>query len=342
MQKTFHIAAITSVLCCRTWALPVIDSHTPATFSFAVTNGTAEVQTVSSVRASCGCLMPEEISGREIAPGAALPFVVSLNPLGMGGRLSKTVAVTLSPSGGTTVFPIEVVVRVRLALDRRDAAFGVVSDDADARTIPLRLKGTAAEAARIVSVEPPPHPVFRVAVGEDRRGLVVSLPPVGAHVADARKRVPPEDLRASAGPRAHTARGYLGAVAETWTVRTDDKLIPEILLPVSAVFEDRVSIAPAVLSVAPDEPVCSRTVLLRPNGDVAPFKVLSAATKPRPWGDATVIARPLGGWMVRIDAIDPDAVRQFSKNPYLEITTDIPGRETVEVPLRVLEGGKRP
>ena len=317
MQKTFHIAAITSVLCCRTWALPVIDSHTPATFSFAVTNATAEEQTVSSVRASCGCLMPEEISGREIAPGAALPFAVSLNPLGMGDRLSKSVAVTLSPSGGTTVFPIEVVVRVRLALDRRDAAFGVVSDDADARTIPLRLKGTAAEAARIVSVEPPPHPVFRVAVDEDRQGLVVSLPP-------------------------DKGRRALGAVAETWTVRTDDKLIPEILLPVSAVFEDRVSVAPAVLSVAPAEPVCSRTVLLRPNGGAAPFKVLSAVTKPRPWGDAAVVARPLGGWMVRIDSIDPDAVRQFSKNPYLEITTDIPGRETVEVPLRVLKGGKQP
>lgn len=300
-------------LCLRALALPVLDSHRPASFSFAITNGTAEVQTVSSVRASCGCLAPEGIVGREIAPGTALPFAVTLNPVGMSGRLSKSVDVTLAPSGTTRTFPIEVIVRVRLALDQRDAAFGVVSDDADSRTISLRLRGTAAEKARIVSVEAPAQPVFRVTVAEDCGGVAVSLPPA-------------------------EARHGLGAVAETWIVKTDDPVIPAIPLPVSALFEDRLSVAPPALAVAPGEPVCSRTVILRPNEGAAAFKVLAATTKPRHWGDAAVIARPLGGWMVRVDGIDPDAVRQFSKNPYLEITTDMSGRETIIVPLRVVEG----
>ena len=281
-------------------------------YRFAVTNATPEAQTVSSVVASCGCLSPEAIEGREIASGEALPFSVTLNPEGMGGRLSKTISVTLSPSGETVHFPIEVFVRVRLAFNRRDAAFGVVSDDADERTIPLRLRGTAAEAADIVSLEAPSDSVFRVTVDEDRKGVVVSLPSA-------------------------EARRSLGSVVETWTVKTDDAEIPVIRLPVSAIFEGCLSVSPAVLFVTADEPGCSRTVILRPNDGDAPFKVLSAMTKPRHWGDATIAARPGGGWMIRIDAINPDVVRQFSRNPYLEIATDIADMALVHVPLVIIE-----
>ena len=315
--KSVFVASLVFAVACECDADTISDSCDSISLAFAITNTTAEAQSVSSVVASCGCLAPEDIEGREIAPGSVLPFNVTLNPEGLSGRLSKTVSVTLSPSGEMVVFPIELFVRVRLAFDRRDAAFGVVSGDADARTISLRLRGTAAELARIVSVEAPPQSEFKVAVVEDRRGVVVSLPS--------------DDVRRT-----------LGTVAETWKVKTDDAEVPEIRLPVSAIFESRISVSPAVLYVSADEPVCSRTVLLLPKGDTASFKVLSAATKPRHWGDATVTARPLGGWMVRIDGIDPDAVRQFSRNPCLEIATDLPGGETIAVPLRVLEGGIQP
>ena len=63
--------------------------------------------------------------------------------------------------------------------------------------------------------------------------------------------------------------------------------------------------------------------------------MLSAETKPRKWGDVTILKRPLNGWMIRIANIDPVAVRQFSKKPYLEVKTDFPGMETFSVPLAV-------
>jgi hypothetical protein len=39
--------------------------------------------------------------------------------------------------------------------------------------------------------------------------------------------------------------------------------------------------------------------------------------------------------MVRVEGIDPVAVRQFSKKPYLEVTTDFPGMETIAIPVNV-------
>jgi len=78
----------------------------------------------------------------------------------------------------------------------------------------------------------------------------------------------------------------------------------------------------------------SRTVTLRRDDD-KPFKVLSAETKPRKWGDVKIVERPLGGWQVVVENIDPDAVRQFSKKPYLEVKTDLPDVEMLCVPLRV-------
>lgn len=81
----------------------------------------------------------------------------------------------------------------------------------------------------------------------------------------------------------------------------------------------------------------SRTVTLR-RDDGKPFKVLSAETKPRKWGDVKISERPLGGWQVVVESIDPDAVRQFSKKPYLEIGTDLSSGENVNVPLIVEKG----
>ena len=82
--------------------------------------------------------------------------------------------------------------------------------------------------------------------------------------------------------------------------------------------------------------------MIRPDGvagtspakrDAVPFKVISAETKPRKWGDVKIVRRPLNGWMVRIEGIDPEHVRQFSKRPFLEVTTDFPGMESFAIPL---------
>ena len=135
-----------------------------------------------------------------------------------------------------------------------------------------------------------------------------------------------------------------GIYSETWTIPTSDTEIPEIKFVVSARVADAVSVTPQVITVGWDEPVCSRMVMVR--GDSSRkerkerkevFSVLSADTKPRKWGDVKITQRPLNGWRIDIENIDPREVRQFSKRPFLEVKTNLSGMESFEIPLRVME-----
>ncbi|MBQ7190019.1 MAG: hypothetical protein IJR99_11455 [Kiritimatiellae bacterium] len=62
-------------------------------------------------------------------------------------------------------------------------------------------------------------------------------------------------------------------------------------------------------------------------------------TKPRKWGDVTITPRPRNGWRIDIGNIDPREVRQFSKRPFLDVKTNLPGMESFEIPLRVVNDG---
>ena len=134
-----------------------------------------------------------------------------------------------------------------------------------------------------------------------------------------------------------------GIYSETWTIPTSDKEIPEITFAVSARVADAVSVTPQVITVGWDEPVCSRMVMIRTVGSRVPrdrsMRILSAETKPRKWGDVKITPRPLNGWRIDIENIDPREVRQFSKRPFLEVKTNLPGMESFEIPLRVMQNG---
>ena len=142
-----------------------------------------------------------------------------------------------------------------------------------------------------------------------------------------------------------------GIYSETWTVPTSAPEIPEIAFPVSARVADAVSVTPQVITVGWDEPVCSRMVMMRggngqdarPGADaqerVPPVRILSAETKPRKWGDVKVAQRPLNGWRIDVENIDPREVRQFSKRPFLEVKTNLPEMKSFEIPLRVMQNG---
>ena len=141
-----------------------------------------------------------------------------------------------------------------------------------------------------------------------------------------------------------------GIYSETWTIPTSDAEIPEIKFAVSARVADAVSVTSQVITVGWDEPVCSRMVMVRGDGfshkehkeHKEGIKVFSAETKPRKWGDVKITQRPLNGWRIDIENIDPREVRQFSKRPFLEVKTNLSGMESFAIPLRVVnEGGIR-
>ena len=293
-------------------AVPVVWAHRPYVVQMAVTNRMTEVRRVAKVATSCACLTAkvrgESDATERVPPSGVLPFELTLNPAGMEGPVVKTASVTFD-DGTVETMTVRVQVKTRLALTPPDAAFGVIGPREMGRTVTAKLKGEVAERAKIVGVKGPERPFFDVAVAEDGKGVVVKMR---------------DDGRAGARPSLH---------AENWIVRTDDEEIPEIAFPVSVTIAGNIAVSPHVLTVGAGEGVCSRMVMVRG------AKVLSAETLPRKWGDVRIEARPLNGWRICIENVDPNEVRQFSKKPFLKIKTNVSGAESVEVPLRVEQEG---
>ena len=297
--------------------VPTVWAHRPYVVQRVVTNRTAAARTVAKVTTSCACLKAKAVGegggrGATALPGGVIPFELMLNPAGMEGPVVKAATVTFD-DGSSETMTVRANVRLRLGMKPQDAAFGAVKRQDAGRTITASLAGAALkDGARIVAVEPPPHAAFAVRPAEDGRSVTAAF--------------------AEGMPRS-------GCFSEIWTLRTNDTEVPEIKFPVNAFVTDELAVSPQVITVGWNDPVCSRVVTVRGKKS---FKVLSAETKPRTWGEVTVVQRPLNGWQLRIDGIDPTEVRQFSKKPFLEVKTDIPGMENFEIPFRVAEnGGKK-
>lgn len=301
------------------------DAHKPVTCHFAVTNTTDKAQTVESIRTSCACLMVKGMDAINcVPPGGVVPFEVVFDPAGMEGPVQKRVWVTLTPSKKIETFDISENVRLRLGFKPMDAAFGVIKRSETPQEIVAKLSGYAVDGVKIgepllAAEDTKGESVFNVQLGVDGKSVVAKF---------RDRNVLP------------------GIYSETWTIPTSDKEIPEIKFSVSARVADAVSVTPQVITVGWDEPVCSRMVMVR--NDVShkghkehkrDFKILSAETKPRKWGDVKIAPRPLNGWRIDIENIDPREVRQFSKRPFLEVKTSISGMESFDIPLRVVNDG---
>ena len=296
--------------------LGVIDQHRKVDCSFSITNNNWRERRVLGATGNCACLEVEAPTG-VLRRGEACRVKVIFNPAGMEGPVEKLVTVKME--GKTVEYPVKANVRLRLGLRPADANFGVIEVGKDvAAPIVCRLAGYAATNATLELV-PPAHPFFDVRL--DGRAVTVAF------------REPPTSP---------------GLYAEIWKLKTTDAEIPEIALPVSARVTGGLSVAPRRIDLPRTGGVCTRQVLIRAAAGTPPrtigdkavsppraLTVLGAETKPRKWGDVTILPRPLNGWLIRIANIDLAAVRQFSKRPYLEVKTDFPSLETFSVPLAV-------
>ena len=308
-----------------------------------------------------------------VPPGGVLPFDVELNPAGMEGHIEKRVWVTLAPIGGSpgTARPTRIVtfdvaadVRLRLGFKPMDAAFGVIKRSDTGREIVAKLSGYVAED---VTLGPPRILTGKNSDSGNPDNPVNLVNPVKKSLCvSAREKDTVFDVRLAPDGKSIVAkfldRNVLpGVYSETWTIPTSDGEIPEIKFAVSARVADAVSVTPQVITVGWDEPVCSRMVMVRTVGSriqrdrdgravspltaadaterVPPMHILSAETKPRKWGDVKITQRPMNGWRIDIENIDPREVRQFSKRPFLEVKTNLPGMESFEIPLRVVNDG---
>lgn len=301
--------AIVSCVVSSVWAdvnLGVVDAHRKCDCVFLITNRMSSVCKVTDVRSSCACLVLTA-DRDELSPGDVLTVKGVFNPAGFEGPVEKTVRV-----GFDSVPPVQhrlrAEVRVRLGLRPRDAAFGVIRRQDLGRVLTAELVGSAAATAGVTGVKGPKESVFEVRAAADHR-------------LEARFRKP--DL-------------LPGTYVETWTVCTTDPEIPEIPFLVGARIGDGLAVSPQMLTVGQEDPVGSKMVILRPEDRTRAFKVLSVETGPRKWGEVRLASRPYNGWQIVVDGVDPAELRQFSKFPFLKVTTDFPGMESFEIPLRVM------
>ncbi len=350
---------------------PAVDSHRPVIYHFAITNTTDKAQTVESIRTSCACLKVAVATSSTLPPNGVVPFEVVFDPAGMEGAVQKRVCATLAPSKKIVTFDISENIRLRLGFKPMDAAFGVIKRSETGREIVAKLSGYAADGVKLGE----PF-IQRRGAQEQSNVELLSLRgdsesrSLGEKSPSLQNSKTPSsesnlnsifDMRLGADGKSVVAkfrdRNVLpGIYTETWTIPTSDKDIPEIKFAVSARVADAVSVTPQVITVEWDEPLCSRMVMVRPSNPDNPvnpvrktlcdsaslrenFSILSAETKPRKWGDVKVTQRPLNGWRIDIENIDPREVRQFSKRPFLEVKTDLPGMESFAIPLRVVQNG---
>ena len=334
-----------------------IDAHKTITYRFTVTNTTGKAQMVESVRTSCACLKVKADAQERVPPGGVLPFDVVFDPAGMEGPVQKRVWVTLAPSKQIVTFAISENVRLRLGFKPMDAAFGVIKRSETGREITSKLSGYAADGAKLgmpiaLREGKEQTDLFAANAAHDSANAVrreqIRLLSRSDNRVNSVKNNSIFDVRLGADGKSVVAkfnnRNVLpGIYSETWTIPTSDKEIPEIKFVVSARVADAVSVTPQVIMVGWDETVCSRMVMVR--GDFSHkdhkerFKILSAETKPRKWGDVKITQRPMNGWRIDVENIDPSEVRQFSKRPFLEVKTNLPEMESFEIPLRVMQNG---
>lgn len=291
----------------------VLDDYKEHAFEFAITNSTETAQTVRDVRFSCACLRLDSDVSAKIGPGEALPIRVVFNPAGMEGPLDKTAEFALSPSGETVAFPVSAFVKVRCGIYPCRAALGAVNmAKVSAVSRHLSLGGYAVEgnSVRLVAATGPSNSVFSVSIDADGRGLSVGVAKEFA-------------------PRA-------GSFAETWRIATTDAEVPVITLPVGMDVIGDLEAIPSKLTARRLTGCQSLSVLVRPlNGNSV--TVLGAGTKPRKWGDVKLHRRGNGGWKIDVEEVEYEKVRQFSKQPYLEITTDSRQMPVVKIPLEVVQ-----
>ena len=281
--------------------LGTIDQHKVVDCSFAITNNNWRERAVLSAYGNCACLSID-VEKKTLKRGEACPVKVLFNPAGFEGPVSKLVTVQLD--GKKIEYPIKANVRLRLGFRPLDANFGVVAaGQTPVAPIVCKIAGTVAEKTSLELV-PPEKPHFDVKLEK------------GIFRAAFR-----EGMR------------YPGLYAEVWKVKTSDPEISELRVNVSARVAGGLSVSPQTIELPREGGVARRQVLIRPENIQHPLKVLSAETKPRKWGDVTLTQRPLNGWQITIQGIDPEVVRQFSKRPFLEVTTDFPGMETFSIPL---------
>lgn len=280
--------------------------------TFVIKNAGDEPLQITNIRPTCGCTIADT-KPRTIAPGATTEIPVTFNPKGRRGRQIKNIVVS--------------------------------SNDPKRSTMQLRMDGTTTSVIDVqpVSLSFGVLPEGPIEPGKFSRIITVSTtrdePFEITNIIASRQLVDTEIKVVEAGKKYQvvvTAKGEVkqGVFRETLNIQTNSKAMPNIAVPVIATVRGQVTIIPTVLQLSSAiKTPQTRYITVRGETDTA-LVIESATCSCGEKANVSIQNKGQYGWRVVVRDITADKALAGQK---IIIKTNIKGKETLEIPINVLD-----
>jgi hypothetical protein len=260
---------------------------------------------ILSVKPSCGCTVAEW-PRTPVPPGKNAPVSCRLTLKGLRAMQKKLVRVrTNDPVNPHLVLTMQGNVLVEVDLAPHYISFGEIDPEA---CVTQRVDVVATNRSVTITGVECRHSAFAATIeevgGRPTRIAVRTCPPLGP-----------------------------GAQGTRITVKTDDRKVPVLGLPVSARVLDEITFLPSQVVLRRSEaPTVDRMILLRP-GTTPTFKVLGVVP---PLEGVEVEQSSLGRNMVRIN-LRKLPVKEELAGKHVLIRTDLERMREIRVPIRLID-----
>jgi hypothetical protein len=267
--------------------------------------GTATLK-ISKVKPACGCTVAT-ISSKILEPGEIATVAARLSLKGRRGVQRKSITVESNdPKSPNYRLWITGTAVIEIGIEPTQVNFGQISGGDKPLKKEAKLISRKGDA-RIVEIVGASEK-FTAEKADDENGnatriVVTALPPF--------------------------ERGYWRG---EFTIKTTHPGKPDIKLPVSAMVPEKVYVIPSTVILRGNHPKgLNRSMLIRP-GTVKKFKVLGVEL---PVEGVKVQVKPLGMGNQRILLYNFPVDRKLD-GKLIWIKTDVPGKERISVPIRVI------
>lgn len=281
------------------------DQNELVTHTFKLKNEGDDTLMISKVKPACGCTVAT-LSGKILAPGETATLSTRLSLKGRRGAQRKSIRIESNdPIQPNYMLYLAGTAIVEIGIEPPHINFGQIRSSSPIEK-EARLISRNGDA-RIIEVVGQSKS-FKVEKADDANGnptrlVVTALPPF--------------------------EHGYW---RDEFVVRTTHPDRPDIKMPVTAMVPEKIYVIPSTILLRGNHPEgLMRTVLIRA-GTVTDYKVLGVEI---PVEGVKVDIRPLGMGNTKIILqnipVDPDL-----NHKRVTIKTDVPGKETISIPIRVM------
>jgi hypothetical protein len=282
-------------------------------YDFHFENKGAGKLTISSLKGSCGCTVPD-LEKKEYQPGEGNNVHVRYDPHGKSGKQHQTVTIISNdPEHPTLQLQISAEVKPLVAMEPRLINFGQLQKGQGGSQKLLLTGRTADFAASNPTMMNGPDR-YDIKVGETKEVDVDG-----------------EKLRQTEITVELKKNAPVGQLQDTLTVRTNDDRMAVVNVPIAGTIDGELELMPPrlALGLLKTKETFERDVkVTRKNGQ--PFKILAVANKSTNLTKLESSFTPDGaGYIIKVKGTGPEATGVLRAD--MVVTTDVPGEETVEI-----------